>query len=124
MDEELTGCLKSRLFTGSFTSEPEAGLSYQPATSYLSSIKRCLSTPSLGCLKMDLMFSAEIALVQLWGGGTLLTDPPKSKPGPSSAIYATLPLNSAGLELQTLWQGLVLLGFGAYGFPPGLGRCP
>lgn len=103
MDKELTGCPKSRLFTGSFTSEPEAELSYQPATSYLSSIKRCLSTPSLGCLKMDLVSDAEIVLVQLWGGGTLLTDLPKSKPGRSTATCATLPLR----------QGLALHGFGA-----------
>lgn len=104
MDEELwTGCPKSQLFTGSFTPEPEAGVGYQPAISYPSSIKRRLSSPSLGCLRMDLIFSAEIALAQLWGGGTLLTDPPKSKPGRSSATCATLPLR----------QGLALLGFHA-----------
>lgn len=107
MDEELTGCPKSQLFTGSFTSEAEAGLSYQPATSYPSSIKRYLTTPSLGCVKVDLMLSAEIALTQLWGGGTLLTDLPKSKPGRSSATCATLHLR----------PGLALLGFGAYGSP-------
>lgn len=49
------------------------------------------------------MFSAEIVLAQLWGGGTLLTDPPESKPGRSSATCATLPLR----------QGLALLGFRA-----------
>lgn len=108
MDEELTGSPKSRLFTGSFTPEPEAGLSYQPATSYPSSIKRCLSTPSLGCLKMDLMFSAEIALAKLCGGGILLTDPPKPKPGRSGATCVVLPVR----------QSLALLGFGAYGSPP------